>query len=201
MKVYRLTNADKTTRCTKCISKSFSLKTNGTCVSCSEAPFANCATCGPTPSGGKAKSDMCSEGFTLQDDKLACVSCSIIGCGLCAHGKCFECRGNGTDCGNELSNVKEETANVKLIDCGVGDCWAYTTETLGSITFSRGCSNETCSPLYENENCKAVPGKKECKQCCRGEKCNTWPLGAGGTGLIATCFIIKLSNILYMLMN
>ncbi|CAD5111532.1 DgyrCDS835 [Dimorphilus gyrociliatus] len=51
-------NADKTTRCTKCISKSFSLKTDGTCVPCSEAAFANCATCGPTPSGGKAKCDM-----------------------------------------------------------------------------------------------------------------------------------------------
>ncbi|CAD5126731.1 DgyrCDS14787 [Dimorphilus gyrociliatus] len=86
-------NADKTTRCTKCISKSFSLKTDGTCIPCSEAAFANCSTCGPTPLGGKAKCDTCSIGFALQDDKLACISCSITGCGMCAHGRiCLKCR-------------------------------------------------------------------------------------------------------------
>ncbi|CAD5111533.1 DgyrCDS836 [Dimorphilus gyrociliatus] len=217
-------NADKTTRCTKCISKSFSLKTDGTCVPCSEAVFANCATCGPTPSGGKAKCDMCSGGFTLQDDKLACVSCSITGCGMCAHGricskcksgfylhnydrecarKCFECKGNQADCGNDISSTKNSTDKVKVIDCGIGDCWAYRTEISGTITFARGCSNETCTSANENENCKTVNGKKECVQCCRGERCNTWALDgkAGVAGLFATCFIIAVSSILSILIN
>ncbi|CAD5111530.1 DgyrCDS833 [Dimorphilus gyrociliatus] len=208
-------NADKTTRCTKCISNSYSLKTDGTCSLCSEAAFANCATCGPTPSGGKSKCDMCSGGFTLQDDKLACVSCLIIGCDMCAHGrvcskcksgfylhnydrecarKCFECKGNQADCGNDISSTKNSTNKVKVIDCGIGDCWAYRTEVSGTITFARGCSNETCTSSNENENCKTVQGKKECVQCCRGERCNTWALDgkAGVAGLVSSTLLIVL---------
>ncbi|CAD5126277.1 DgyrCDS14434 [Dimorphilus gyrociliatus] len=210
-------NADKTTRCTKCISNTYSLKHDGTCLLCSDAAFANCATCGPTPSSGKAKCHSCSGGFTLQDDELACLPCSITGCELCAHGqtcskcksgfylfnfnrecarKCFECKGNKADCGNDLSGIQNSTDKVKVIDCGIGDCWAYRTEVSGTITFARGCSNKTCTLSNENENCKTIEGNKECKKCCKGEKCNTWALDgkAGVVRLVSTTTLLVLCN-------
>ncbi|CAD5111534.1 DgyrCDS837 [Dimorphilus gyrociliatus] len=131
-------NQDKTTVCINCSSNAFSLKADGTCVKCSEAAFTNCATCGATPSGGKANCISCETGYSLQDNNLACVPCSIIGCGLCSHGricskcksgfylhnynrecarKCYECRGNQEDCGNDVSDIKNVTDKVKIIDC------------------------------------------------------------------------------------
>jgi len=215
-------NADKTTRCTKCISNGFSLQTDGTCKTCSEAAFANCATCGPTPAGGKAKCDTCAGGFTLQDDKLACLTCSITGCGMCAHGrlctkckkgfylhnynrecarKCFSCTGNQADCGNDISGLKNATDKVKIIDCGIGDCWAYRTQVGSTVTYARGCSNETCSSSNTNENCRTVDGKKECVKCCKGERCNTWELdgSAGVAGLVAASMLVCLCSILSLI--
>lgn len=86
-------NADKTTKCTQCISDLFSLQTDGTCKLCSEAAFNNCARCGSTPAGGKANCQSCVKGFTLQNDKLACLKCPITGCGKCVHGHlCKKCK-------------------------------------------------------------------------------------------------------------
>lgn len=112
-------------------------------------------------------------------------------------GKCYACTGSQTNCGNDISGIGNSTDKVKIIDCGIGDCWAHRLQSGSSVTFTRGCSNETCSASYENENCKTVEGKKECKKCCRGEKCNTWALdgNAGVEGLAMTFLSIVLCTI------
>lgn len=99
-------SSDNTIKCTKCISDSYSLQSDGSCQTCTSAAFANCATCGPTPTGGKASCSACVSGFTLQDDKTACVECTVSGCGSCVHGRiCTECK-NGT----YLHNFNRECA-------------------------------------------------------------------------------------------
>lgn len=95
---------DKSVRCTKCISNNFSLQTDGTCMSCDEAAFPNCATCETSLPGVKAKCLNCKEGYILQDDGEQCLSHSIEGCETYAHGLiCSKCKD-----GYHLNNFNRE---------------------------------------------------------------------------------------------
>lgn len=86
-------NSDKSTKCTKCSSNGLSLQKDGTCRTCTNAAFVNCATCGPELSAGKAVCLSCISGFTLKDDKSECLACSITNCLTCVHGsQCTQCK-------------------------------------------------------------------------------------------------------------
>ncbi|CAD5122338.1 DgyrCDS10779 [Dimorphilus gyrociliatus] len=207
-------------RCSKCVSSSYSLQSDGTCRSCDDAAFINCGTCGPTPQGGKAPCLSCKSSFTLQDDKLGCVPCTVTGCNSCVHGrkctqckkgtylynfnrecarKCYQCQGSEKDCGKSIEDIKEETDKIKFVDCGVGECMAYRTKTGDQVTFKRGCFNATCTSENENEKCQTVEGKTECEKCCTGEKCNFWFLdGQSGVNISkpAILLIVFLSMII-----
>lgn len=118
-------------------------------------------------------------------------------------GKCYSCSGNHSDCGNEISFLKNETAKLTLTDCGVGDCWAYRMEEGSTVTFKRECSKEVCSPSYKYENCKTALGKKICKKCCKGEKCNKWFLDgqAGVNSFKAFSNLIKILTFCVLILN
>ncbi|CAD5126863.1 DgyrCDS14891 [Dimorphilus gyrociliatus] len=215
-------NSDRTIRCIKCKSNEYSLQPDGRCRPCSEVTFANCATCSSNPFKAKVSCYSCNAGYSLQNDGEGCIDCSIAKCDKCIHGniclecksgfqltnhntecaqKCYECKGNEADCGNDVSNLKNSTSNLKVVDCSIGDCWAYRMESLGQVTFARGCSNETCTSATTNENCKTINEKKECVKCCSGDRCNTWALdGKAGAERIANIpyfiFLLILINIL-----
>ncbi|CAD5126312.1 DgyrCDS14465 [Dimorphilus gyrociliatus] len=192
-----IANSNHISKCTKCISNEFSLQSDGKCIPCSSATFTNCATCTSESFNRKAVCKSCQTGFSLSDDEESCISCSISKCSVCIHGnicskcksgfylmnynrecaqKCYKCKGNQADCGNEISNSNNNTSKMEIIDCSIGDCWAYRTETSDKIEYIRGCSNETCTSEATNEICKTANGKTECEKCCQGDKCNTWEL-------------------------
>lgn len=101
--------ADKTTKCSKCISNKFTLGRDGVCRTCSENIFRNCSTCEDEKlTGGKAKCLTCDQGFTLKDDKSGCVECSIEHCRSCNYGRiCKKCKK-----GTYLHNFDRECASM-----------------------------------------------------------------------------------------
>lgn len=112
--------------------------------------------------------------------KFVCLSClystRIISHIKCFAEKCYECSGNEADCGRDISVVLNNTEKIKIIDCGMGDCWSYRMEDNGAVSFKRKCAYEKCTSTNQDEVCKAISGKRECKRCCTNEKCNVWKL-------------------------
>jgi hypothetical protein len=147
----------------------------------------------------------------LNDDKLSCLACTIDACGKCAYGalctkcqtgynlfnfnrecafKCYTCKGSQADCGIDLSSVVNETDAIKFQECGIGGCWAFRDEKDGVVTYSRGCTNMTCSADTEYESCEETStGLKSCKRCCNTELCNSFVLdGTAGVSAIFVSF-------------
>lgn len=111
--------------------------------------------------------------------------------------KCYQCKGNEEECGKDISNMKNTTDSIQLVDCGIGDCWSYRRKENNIVTFERGCSHLTCTLSTFEENCKSVTGKKECSKCCKAEKCNTLHLdgSAKSNMLYLNSFLLFLSLI------
>lgn len=158
-------------KCTKCNDR-YAKLSDGTCSPCP----ANCETC------------------TANSDKtIRCTKCSSDAFSL-------QSDGGQDDCGNDIAGTKNETGKIKIIDCGIGDCWAYRYQVGATVTFARGCSREICTSSYRNENCKTIAGKKECKKCCKGKKCNTWELdGSAGVASLVSSSTLWFFSILFLL--
>lgn len=113
-------------------------------------------------------------------------------------GKCYQCNGTIDDCGFYLTSQAIAHNNIQLIDCGTNDCWASRTEINKEVTFSRGCSVEMCTSYFTNENCQEANGRKQCKQCCKGEKCNNWFLdGKGAANSIQFLTVLHIFLLLF----
>ncbi|CAD5126539.1 DgyrCDS14640 [Dimorphilus gyrociliatus] len=205
-------NSNRIGICIKCASNEFSLQTDGTCMPCSSAVFANCATCSSTTLNRKAVCNSCTAGYSLSDDGEECIPCSITKCSMCIHGnicsecktgfhlmnynkecaqKCYECKGNQAECGDEISSSNNNTDKMRIVNCSIGDCWAYRSESFSKLEYARGCSNETCTSETEHEYCKSADGKIECVKCCKGDKCNSWELD-GKAGVEKTTYKLPL---------
>ncbi|CAD5126721.1 DgyrCDS14781 [Dimorphilus gyrociliatus] len=216
-----IVDSTNTVKCTKCLSNEFSLQPTGICLSCSAATFPKCVTCSETPTNGQAICHSCEKGYNLLGNNKVCQSCEIDGCNQCIYGKvcesckpgfnlhnfnrqcsrkCFECRGSLEDCGKDISNLQNSTDKIRLIDCGIGDCWAHRVSTNSLLTFERNCSIDICTSSTTNEHCKSVNGVTQCSKCCSGEKCNIWELdGKAGVERCASfsMFIIYTSFITF----
>ncbi|CAD5111540.1 DgyrCDS843 [Dimorphilus gyrociliatus] len=216
-------DANDVAKCSKCDSNAFSLQQNGTCISCKEATFSTCATCGPAINGSKVECLTCDKGYGLQDDKLACLPCSISNCDLCSHGrrcskckagfylhnydrecakKCYECKGSLDDCGTNDRHILDDESKVKLIDCGTTDCWVHRREVKGVITFERSCSHEVCTADALNEICSSNSDSRECKKCCKTTKCNSWFLdGKAGVNRLNQSYLTLILSIIFKLIT
>lgn len=113
--------------------------------------------------------------------------------------KCFICEGNQQNCGESISGTATTQANntMKTVECSDGDCWAFRIEVGNTITFKRGCFNQTCTGDNQQENCKSIDGKRECKKCCTTENCNTWYLdGIAGASYLTISYALILSAVI-----
>ncbi|KAI0209770.1 hypothetical protein LSAT2_005508 [Lamellibrachia satsuma] len=178
------------------------------CKTCSEV-FEYCKTCTSADNDGKHVCNDCYPGFTLKDDKSACLSCdSLDNCGVCKDDAlvcdtcssgytpnddknecgvmCYECKGSGCD---SLSNDK---SSLCLINSGQG-CWMEMVEVGDVKTHTRTCSNVTCSSTYNEEYCQEASGKKECKQCCSSNNCNNKVLTGAASGFLRGGFWVKVN--------
>lgn len=95
------------TTCLECESDAYFLDSDGLCKSCDQVTIPNCKTCQKSDENGKAECKSCNEGLTLQDDKTACLPCSIESCTSCLHGRqCSKCK-----TGTYLFNFDRECAS------------------------------------------------------------------------------------------
>ncbi|CAD5111529.1 DgyrCDS832 [Dimorphilus gyrociliatus] len=210
---------DKSTKCIKCISSEFSLGLDGVCRPCNKAIFKNCSICESENGKDRPKCLSCAKGYTLKDDESGCVKCSISGCNDCSHGrvclkckrgtylhnydrecarKCYECQGNEEECGKDISKIQNITNTVKLIDCGIGDCWVHRREEGDVVTFERSCSKQTCSSGTVEVNCNGgcatgftldfSPTKYDCTSCTAAglDHC-TFAVSSGDTCMCGRC--------------
>jgi len=188
----------------------YALAADGTCKTCSNNAYSNCAKCTDILSANGTSSTStcleCMDGYTMQDDQLACLSCQISSTSNCATcidkpGKfCQTCSANfklsvdqetcGFDCHrcvgptcNTFSSIASTALNVSVCD----SCWVIGTKNAaGQELITRGCNrNSTCSGTYKEEFCEEVNGVTRCMKCCEGANCNNFDLAMGaGAGTI-----------------
>lgn len=200
--------------CSKCNS-GYAINAQKGCSRCPDVTgILNCGMCTDADSTGKGKCLSCVSGFGLKDDAKECLPCSDLKdcvscrdqallCNKCSSGflltpdklncgiNCYVCN-RSSDCANDPVKAKE---NATLCVPALGQtCWMHRFEENKVIEHERGCFNSSdCSSRYsKGEYCQEANGKKECKQCCTGEKCNTKVLPGSASNVRFNIFTIML---------
>ncbi|KAK2187975.1 hypothetical protein NP493_148g04052 [Ridgeia piscesae] len=75
-----------------------------------------------------------------------------------------------SECGVEKTTYLKE-------ECPSGsNCWIFKSTVSGSVSYARGCYNETDCSDNTQEQCATVGDTEICKKCCSTNLCNSGEL-------------------------